>query len=98
MKHKNDPEKIIRTFHIRQNRQILEIAAALFLVLLTAVIYKRPDLFGALPKSLLFGIQAVLIGAFIGFSAINWRCPSCNKFLGRDVHQDVCRRCGARLK
>ncbi len=98
MKHMSDPEKIIRTFRIRQTRQILTIAAALFLVLLTAVVYKRPDLFGVFSKNLLFGIQAVLIGAFIGFSAVNWRCPSCGKFLGRDVHQDVCRRCGVRLR
>ncbi len=98
MKHKSDPEGVIRTFHIRQNRQILAIAAALFLVLLAAVVYKRPELFGVFPKSLLFGIQAVLIGAFIGFSAVNWRCPACSKFLGRDIHQYVCRRCGARLK
>ncbi len=98
MKHTSDPEKVIRIFHTRQNRQILAIAAALFLVLLTAVVHKRPDLFGVFTKNLLFGIQAVIIGAFIGFSAVNWRCPSCNKFLGRDVHQDACRRCGARLR
>ncbi len=98
MKHTSDQEKIIRTFRVRQNRQILAIAAALFLVLLTAVVYKRSDLFGVFPKNLLFGIQAVVIGGFIGFSAVNWRCPSCNKFLGRDVHQDACRRCGARLR
>ncbi len=95
---KKDPATITRDFHARQTRQILAIAAALFLVLLAAVVYKRPDLFGAFPKGLLFGIQALLIAGFIGFSAVNWRCPSCSKFLGNDVHQDVCRKCGARLR
>jgi hypothetical protein len=97
-KQKRDPKKVVQDFHVRQTRQILSIAAALFLVLFVAVVHKRPDLFGEFPKSVLFGIQAVLIGAFIGFSAVNWRCPSCNKFLGNDVHQDACRRCGVRLR
>ncbi len=98
VKQKKDPATISRDFHVRQTRQILAIAAALFLVLLAAVVYKRPDLFGAFPKGALFGIQALLIAGFIGFSAVNWRCPSCGKFLGRDVHQDACRRCGVRLR
>ncbi len=88
----------MQDFRVRQTRQILAIAAALFLVLLAAVVYKRPDLFGVIPKSTLFGVQALLIAAFIGFTAVNWRCPSCHKFLGNDIHREVCRRCGARLR
>ncbi len=88
----------MKEFRVRQNRQLLAIAAALFLVLFMAVVYKRPDLFGEFSKGTLFGAQAVLIAAFIGFTAVNWRCPSCDKFLGSDIHLEVCRRCGARLR
>lgn len=98
MQEKKDPRKVMQDFRVRQSRQLLAIAAALFLMLLTAVVYKRPDLFGVIPKSTLFGAQAVFIAAFIGFTAVNWRCPSCNKFLGNDIHREVCRRCGARLR
>ncbi len=98
MQEKKDPRKIMQDFRTRQSRQLLAIAAALFLVLLGAVVYKRPDLFGVIPKSTLFGAQTVFIAAFLGFTAVNWRCPSCNKFLGNDIHREVCRRCGARLR
>ncbi len=95
---KSDDEQIMREFELRQSRQILAIAVALFLVLLVAVLYKRPDLFGGFSKSTLFGVQALSIAAFIGFTASNWRCPSCNKYLGSDIHKRLCNKCGTRLK
>ncbi len=94
---KKDREQIMREFKMRQSRQIIAIAAALFLVLLSAVIHKRPDLFGAVPRNALFGAQIACIAAFLGFSAFNWRCPACGKFLGRDIHKQSCSRCGATL-
>ena len=92
-----DRERLGREFRTRQTRQIIAIAAALFLILLSAVVYKRPDIFGELPKSTLFGAQAVVIAAFIGFAYVNWRCPSCSKYLGSDIHKRFCKKCGAIL-
>ena len=86
-----------REYRVRQTRQIIAIAAALFLVLLVAVVHRRPDLFGEHSRSLLFGLQALTIAAFIGFSAANWRCPSCQAFLGSDIHRSRCRKCGETL-
>jgi hypothetical protein len=93
-----DRNRIVQDFRSRQNRQFIAIAAALFLVLLSAVIYRRPDLFGAFSRDILFGAQAVLIAAFIGFTAVNWRCPSCTKYLGSDINRRICKKCGARLR
>ena len=73
-------------------------AAALFLVLGVAVVNKRPDIFGEFSSSLLFAAQAIIIAAFIGFTAMNWRCPSCGKHLGGDIYRSVCRKCGVRLQ
>jgi hypothetical protein len=95
---KKDRERIVRDFRSRQNRQFIAIAAALFLVLLSAVIYRRPDLFGGFPKSTLFGAQIAFIVAFMGFTAFNWRCPSCTKYLGNDINRRMCKKCGARLR
>ncbi len=92
-----DRDQIRREFKTRQTRQIIAIAAALFLVLLSAVIKKRPDLFGSVPSTALFGAQAVVIAAFLGFSAVNWRCPACGKFLGKDLHRSRCGKCGVGL-
>jgi hypothetical protein len=90
-------DRIVKDFRTRQNRQFIAIAAALFLVLLCGVVYKRPDLFGEYSKNALFGTQAVIIAAFIGVTFVNWRCPACTKYLGNDINRRICKKCGARL-
>lgn len=97
-KQKRDDSKIIKEFRLRQTRQILAVATALFLVLLAAVLHKRADIFTAFPRQALFAAQAIVIAAFIGFTAWNWRCPSCGRHLGSDIGRNRCRRCGARLQ
>jgi len=88
----------MREFEARQSRQFIAIAAALFLVMLCAVIYKRPDIFGEFSTTALFGAQALCIASFVGFTAQNWRCPSCGKYLGNDIIRRACKKCGARLR
>jgi SNF family Na+-dependent transporter len=95
---KRDEQTIMRDFTVRQTRQIVAIAAALFLVLLLAALYKRPDLFGNFSQYSLSVLQAMLIIVFVNFTAFNWRCPSCRKYLGSNINRRVCRRCGARLR
>jgi hypothetical protein len=95
---KKDETAIKQQFRARQNRQIVAIAAALFTVMLGAVLHKRPDLFGAISGQTLFGLQAVSIVAFLGYTAYNWRCPSCNKYLGGNINRLNCGKCGARLQ
>lgn len=98
MTEKKDNNGIMREFEALQTRQIIAIAITLFLVLFSAVLNKRPNLFGEISKSTLFGAQALFIAAFIGFTAVNWRCPSCKKYLGKDIHKRFCGHCGVRLK
>jgi len=95
---KRDDKQIAREFWLRQGRQLLAMAVALFLVLFMAVVYKRQDLFGEYPKNTLMAAQLVVITAFIGFTAINWRCPSCKKYLGKDIYKRACRHCKTRLR
>ncbi len=94
---KKDKKQIMQEFHLRQTRQIIAIAIALFLVLLSAVLYKRPVL-EELPKGMLFGTQIAAIAAFLVFTSLNWKCPSCGKGLGSDIHKSHCRKCGVRLR
>ncbi len=95
---KHDEKHIARDFWMRQGRQLLAIAIALFLVLFLAIAYKRQDLFGEFSKNTLVSAQLAVITAFIGFTAFNWRCPSCNKYLGKDINKRMCRHCRARLR
>ena len=38
----------------------------------------------------------VTIGVVI-FTIINWRCPNCNKYLGRSIGSKFCKNCGEKL-
>jgi hypothetical protein len=98
MMQKRDNKQIMRDFGLRQSRQFLAIAATLLLLLFLTLLYKRSDLFGEFSKNTIFAAQIVLIGAFIGFSAFNWRCPSCNKYLGSNINRRICKQCGTRLR
>jgi len=94
---KRAAKKIIQSFRLRQSRQFLAIAVTLLLLLFLSFLYKRSDLFGEL-KNTVFAAQAVTIAAFIGFSYVNWRCPSCNKYLGSNINRHTCKKCGSRLR
>jgi len=98
MAQKKDPQQILQEFRVRQNRQFIAIALSLFVVMLCAVIYKRPDLFGVFSKSTLFGAQAIIIASYVVFTSYNWTCPSCGKYLGADINRKICKKCGARLQ
>ena len=95
---KKDPQQILQEFRARQNRQFIAIALSLFGVMLCAVIYKRPDIFGEFSKSMLFGAQAVIIVSYVVFTSYNWACPSCANYLGADITRRICKKCGARLQ
>ncbi len=97
MKREKDAEQIMRDFRLRQNRQFLAIGLALFFLLLLVLIHSRTDLFGEISKGIIFGAQSLVIAAFIGFSAFNWRCPSCRKYLGIDIGRRACKYCRTRL-
>jgi rRNA maturation endonuclease Nob1 len=29
---------------------------------------------------------------------LNWRCPSCKKYLGKNINRHTCKQCGNRLQ
>ena len=93
-----DDKQIVRDFRLRQGRQFLAIAVTLLLLLFFALLHKRSDLFGELSKSTILAAQLVIIAVFIGFSALNWRCPSCKKYLGTDINKRICKHCRTRLQ
>lgn len=94
---RKDSRQIVQEFEVRRQRQHFAIAASLFLVLFLVLIYKRP-LLGEISKNTIFGAQIIVISTFIGFTNFNWRCPSCNKFLGNDIGMRICRKCRTRLR
>jgi hypothetical protein len=88
----------MRDFKLRQSRQSLAIGVTLLLLLFLALIYKRPALLGEFSRNTIVAAQILLIAAFIGFSAFNWRCPSCKKYLGNNIIRRICKHCRTRLQ
>ena len=91
-------EQVRREFRKRQSRQLLAIAIAVLTIVLLILVQRRPDLFGEIPMKTIAGLQLVVIATFVGFTAGNWRCPACKKYLGPDISRVLCRKCGARLR
>jgi hypothetical protein len=98
MMQERDNKRIMRDFGLRRGRQFLAIAATLVLLLFLVLLHKHPDLIGEFSKNTIFAAQIVLIAAFIGFSALNWRCPLCKKYLGTDISRRICKHCRIRLR
>ena len=90
--------RITQTYAARRQRQVIAIATAIALMLAAALLYRRPDLFGAFSKSTLVKVQLLIIVLFINFTSFNWRCPSCGRYLGGDIGKNGCRKCGVRLR
>ncbi len=91
-------EQMRRKFRQRQSRQLLAIVLALLIIVFLALVHRRPDLFGEIPRKTVAGLQLIVVVAFVGFTARNWRCPACKKYLGPDINRALCRKCGTRLR
>jgi hypothetical protein len=95
---KKDKRQIMQEFRVRKERQFLAIVVALFLVFFLAMLHRRPTVLGEFSKDTIFVAQIIVIALFTGFSSFNWRCPSCDKFLGGNINRRICRKCGSRLR
>ena len=98
MLQKEETDQIIRNYRLRQSRQYLAIAVTMLLLLFFVLVYKRSDIFGEISRNTICFAQIICMVAFIVFSALNWRCPACGKYLGSDINRLVCRHCRTRLR
>jgi hypothetical protein len=92
-------EEVLKEFERRRSRQLTAIVLALFL--LFSLLWKigHPGiLLGELSRSAATVLEVILIAAFVLFSAFNWRCPACGRYLGPNINPRGCRNCRARLR
>ena len=94
-----ETKKVKAEFKTRFQRQI-----AITLLLLPAIIVaamnrrmRTESIFG-IPGQTLIPIAIVFIFGGIGLSLWNWRCPGCNKYLGKSFYPKHCSGCGAQLR
>lgn len=86
-------------FVARRRRQLL-VSFPLIALIMAAVFLERGKhdaLFGIPPSIILPGFLALVAGAIV-FSLYNWRCPACNRYLGKQRNPKYCSRCGVELR
>ncbi|MCP3927219.1 MAG: hypothetical protein GY714_32065 [Desulfobacterales bacterium] len=54
-------------------------------------------LFG-LSQNLILGISISVIISYFIFSLFNWKCPLCNRYLGKSWNPKYCQKCGDQFR
>jgi hypothetical protein len=89
--------EISEAFKRKRTRQILAVGPfVLAFIALLSVEHNSTGIFG-LPRNIVLGIAFALIISILIFSFVNWRCPSCNKYLGKAINPKFCSKCGLQL-
>ncbi len=92
-------EEILAEFKRRQKKQWMTLPFAMLAMILLVSVDEQSGLgLGGLPAMPLSIAAIVLILGVMAFSLKNWRCPTCNAYLGRGMAPRYCRKCGVQLK
>ena len=89
----------LNTYSERRKRQLavsLPMIAVVFAVVMTED--RGSDAILGLPANLVGPIFLGLVLAVLVFSFRNWRCPACEKYLGRTFNPKHCQHCGIQLR
>lgn len=87
---------VIDSFKKKKKAQI--IAAVLAIPLFALKVFKSEvRQLDFLNDDLVLGVLVVYVLSILVFSFINWRCPKCNAYLGREVGINHCKNCGIQL-
>jgi hypothetical protein len=94
----NRDDRVIEEFRRRRTRQLVVSLPALVPLVFFAT---RGDgqsvsILG-FSESAVVGLFIVLVVGILIFSFFNWRCPSCDRYLGRGINPTFCSKCGVRL-
>ena len=84
-------------FARRRTRQWILVLPVLAVILLMRSIDKGSSVFG-LPSEVLAIVGLVLVVGAVAFTFYNWRCPACEKYLGRAINPRFCQKCGFKLR
>ena len=87
------------TFALRRRRQLIAIVpTVLFAFLLGASDGRHGSHVAGLPQSFTMFAALAGVAGIVLFSFRNWRCPSCDRYLGRTMNPSFCSRCGIPLR
>jgi len=85
-------------FAERKRNQIIVSVPLIAMIILLVLSGENPDqLVLGMPVAVWGPAFAALVAGGVGFSLYNWRCPACNKYLGKSINPKFCAKCGAAL-
>jgi len=87
-------------FAIRRKRQIILAVPLVALIVAFAVLTdeKSGSTVLGLPIAVVGPAFLVLVLGAIVFSVRNWRCPACDRYLGKGMSPRFCPKCGVSLQ
>ena len=91
-------QEIIEHFKIIRFRQFLILLLTLIVVVPIALLDKDGGkLFGYTGSELTMPVICFSLVILV-ITRINWKCPCCNKFLGKTLNPKYCNKCGVLLR
>ena len=88
-----------KQFADRRRMQLMVSGPLIILIILFATVNENTGLvLGIIPISIFTPILIVAVVGAIIFSLKNWRCPACNKYLGKAFNPRFCSKCGVGLR
>jgi len=86
-------------YALRKRRQLMVTLPLIVVVIAVAVAdTSGGSLFGAFPAAAFLPVFLIIVFAVLIFSFRNWRCPACNKYLGKSLSLRFCPKCGIALR
>jgi hypothetical protein len=95
-----EPQKeYFKAMFARRRRHQLVVAVPAMIAIVALILGDEPGagaVYG-LPVAIWAPALAIVVGTALVFSFLNWRCPACNRYLGRGLNPRFCPRCGVQL-
>jgi hypothetical protein len=98
MELKRSNTEIIEEFKQKRTRQIMAVGPIILAFIALFSAEANPTGIFGLPPNIVLGITFALIISVFIFSLFNWRCPACNKYLGKAINPKFCAKCGVQLR
>lgn len=85
-----------------KKRRIRQIMATIFILPIMGMLFYASENQNSLPFGLSYDqvgiVSLVIVTVIMIFSFINWRCPSCKKYIGKKMAPNHCSNCGVKFK
>ncbi|HEX9780190.1 MAG TPA: hypothetical protein VGB20_03150 [bacterium] len=91
-------QRVIEEFGKRRKRQLMLTVPFIAAMVLLFVAKDRVLAIDGLSQEAFGGIMLVVVVGLLGFSFKNWRCPACNRYLGKAWNPRFCAGCGVPLQ